>query len=362
MKKIMIYAYTQFNLGDDLFIKILCERYPKTKFVLLAPRKYKLCFKELENIKFYSSDSIVIRGINYILGKVKKYGNFRKILANRCDAIVQIGGSLFMEGKNWWEQFDYTKNSTITGKPYFLLGANFGPFKDKEYYYKHKELFENYTDICFREKYSFNLFKDLSNVRMADDIIFQIKKQDFNEQDTNNIVISVIKPSYRESLSGYDKIYYSKIKEIAIYFIERGFEVTLMSFCEFEGDNEAVDNIIKSIPNQYLEKLKKHYYTINIEQTIYLISSSSFVVASRFHAMILGWVFNKPVFPIVYSNKMINVMDDVGFNGLYTDYTNIDNIEPEQVFNSFKNSSINVSNQVKSAEKHFEKLDEFLLN
>src|SRR5699024_1160694 len=45
MKKVMVYAYSQFNLGDDLFIKILCERYPETQFVLYAPKQYKRCFQ-----------------------------------------------------------------------------------------------------------------------------------------------------------------------------------------------------------------------------------------------------------------------------------------------------------------------------
>lgn len=66
MKKIIIYAYTKFNLGDDLFIKVLCERYPKTKFIIYAPKDYKKCFKDIKNIKCYSSQSILNRAINYI--------------------------------------------------------------------------------------------------------------------------------------------------------------------------------------------------------------------------------------------------------------------------------------------------------
>ena len=46
MKKIKVYAYTRQNLGDDLFIKILCERYPNTQFVLYAPNVYKDIFKD----------------------------------------------------------------------------------------------------------------------------------------------------------------------------------------------------------------------------------------------------------------------------------------------------------------------------
>src|SRR5690625_2356463 len=71
MKKVMVYAYTQFNLGDDLFIKILCERYPETQFVLYAPKKYKRCFQGMRNILFflvmlYSSGASIIFSSIYI--------------------------------------------------------------------------------------------------------------------------------------------------------------------------------------------------------------------------------------------------------------------------------------------------------
>lgn len=61
MKKMMVSAYTEFNLGDDLFIKVLCERYPDTRFMIIAPRLYKLVFKDIKNLKVYASNSILFR-------------------------------------------------------------------------------------------------------------------------------------------------------------------------------------------------------------------------------------------------------------------------------------------------------------
>ena len=361
MKKVIIYAYTKFNLGDDLFIKILCERYPNTKFIIYAQKKYKQCFKNINNIKCYSSESLFNRGINYVFRMINQNNFLEKYLAKKSDAGVYIGGSLFIQGDNWKQYFEeYTKPKKIDNKPFYLLGVNFGPYTDEEYYTKHKEIFKQYTDICFREKYSYNMFKDLPNVRMADDIIFQYKNPKVKEE--NSVSISIIKPSYRKHLEGYDEVYYNKIKDIAIAFIKEGMKVNLISFCEYEGDVEAIEKIVDLIPNQYLESINKHYYDINIDETVNLLAKSKFIVASRFHAMILGWVFNKPVLPIVYSPKMTNVMNDVGFDGLYTDLKNIQNIMTEQVLKCVKTNKIDVSKQVKNASKHFEKLDEFLNN
>lgn len=361
MKKVIIYAYTKFNLGDDLFIKILCERYPKTKFIIYAPNKYKECFKSIKNIKCYSSESILNRGINYIFRNINQNNFVEKYLAQKCDAGVYIGGSLFIQGKDWQSYFnDYTKTKKINNKPFYLLGANFGPYTDKEYYDKHKDIFREYTDICFREKYTYDMFKDLSNVRMADDIIFQYKKP--NIKENNSVSISVIKPSYRENLDGYDEVYYNKIKDISIEFIKKGMEVNLISFCEAEGDAEAIEKISSLIPDEYLCNINKHYYNTNIDATVNLLAKSKFIVASRFHAMILGWVFNKPVLPIVYSSKMTNVMNDVGFKGIYTDFENIKDLTSKKVLECIKTNKIDVSKQIKNSRKHFEILDEYLMN
>ncbi len=356
----MIYAYTNFNFGDDLFIKILCERYPKTKFILYAPHEYNLTLKEINNISIIPSDTIINRGINFLLKRFKINYSIQEQISKSCDAGVNIGGSLFIQGENWERRIQYNKNLRIKDKPFYLLGANFGPYTDLQFYQEYKELFKGYTDICFRERYSYEIFNDLSNVRMASDIIFQLKKKNIKNEEST-IVISVIKPSFRKNLNEYDDIYYKKIKDITLHFIERGYKVTLMSFCENEGDKEAVDAIMSLIPKVNLHKVNSHLYKLNIEETLNVIAKSSFVIATRFHSMILGWVYNKPVYPIVYSSKMTNVMKDVSFDGSYVDIKNMYALKPEEVFESMTSNLIDVSKQAKNAEKHFEILDNFLL-
>ncbi|MGY0691310.1 polysaccharide pyruvyl transferase family protein [Virgibacillus sp. FSP13] len=359
MKKAMIYAYTQFNLGDDLFIKVLCERYPDTTFMLYAPSGYKRIFKELPNVHIIPSDKLLFRGLNFIFRRFHIYNFTRRMIARSCEMVIQIGGSLFIQGENWREELKSNKTMKPKDKPMFLLGANFGPFDDKDFYTEYTELFRTYTDICFREQYSYDLFNDLPRVRMADDIIFQMKKPIANIQE-KRIVLSVIKPSIRKHLANYDTIYYQKMSEIAIFFMKKGYYVTLMAFCEMEQDDEAVEMIMKQIPRDYKNSVTKHVYQFNIDETLTVIAKSSFVVASRFHAMILGWVMDKAVFPIVYSNKMTNVMQDAGFNGSYADFNTIHTLEAEEVFASMETNKLDITKQVQQAEKHFEVLDHYL--
>lgn len=361
----MIRAYTEFNLGDDLFIKILCERYPDTQFVVIGSKDYNLAFKDIPNLKVYSSFKVRTKIINYIFYKIRFYSLLPKFLVKKSDAVVHIGGSLFIEDYNWEKSFHNNRSiyRKHTVQPYFLLGANFGPFLEEEYYNCHKQLFKGYTDICFREKYTYDLFKDLGNVRIAPDIVFQLKPfiNTENVSHQKYITISVIKPSFRTALKDFDDLYYEKLKDISIYFIDRGYKVLFLSFCKLEKDEEAIESIIKRIPVEYAENVETHLYRTDMNLMISIIASAELVIATRFHSMILGWVLNRPVFPISYSDKMINVMNDVNFQGNYVDFKGLKSLNTELVFESMEHNMINVSAQVIDAERHFEKLDSYLL-
>src|SRR5699024_10832161 len=176
------------------------------------------------------------------------------------------------------------------------------------------------------------------------------------------LVISVIKPSFRSYLTSYDNLYYSKIRDIAIQFIKKGFKVNLMSFCKEEGDEEAINEIYKMIPQEYYSYIIQYNYSGNIDEALQIIGSSSFIIATRFHAMILGWLFEKPVVPIVYNEKMLNVMKDVNFKGIYSDFNNLVKLKPSELFQSMETNLIDVREQIKSSEAHFKELDKILLD
>ncbi|GGN66891.1 polysaccharide pyruvyl transferase family protein [Oceanobacillus indicireducens] len=361
MKKVMVYAYTKLNLGDDLFLKILFDRYPETNFVLVAREKYQEVFKQ-ENVKVYSSNNIFLRGINYIMRKTKKNYVNNKVISDKCDAAVYIGGSIFQQRDNW--ELDVTKrrNLLIKNQPFYVLGANFGPYNNENFYSEYRKLISKYEDICFRDTYSYHLFQDLDNVRIADDIVFSLNTvTNSSESAEKNVVISVIKPSYRPHLSGYDDIYYEKIRDISIEFIKKGFGITLMSFCKHEGDEEAIKEILKLIPQKCIRYVKQYNYRGNMSESLDIISCSSLVIGTRFHAMILGWVFNKPVVPIAYSEKITNVMKDVNFKGLFTDFENLWKLNPSDVVKSEQTNIVDITKQREKSKDHFKELDKLLM-
>ncbi|MGG4179456.1 polysaccharide pyruvyl transferase family protein [Virgibacillus pantothenticus] len=359
MKNVMLYAYTHYNLGDDLFIKTICERYPNTNFLLLAPKGYCKTFSNLNNLKIINSDSLLFRGSKLIATTFNKKKLFYSYLARKCHLQIYAGGSLFIQHDYWKEEYKNVQAMSKMKIPFFILGANFGPFYEQSFLHAYYKIFFHLTDICFRDHYSYSLFKELPNVRLATDMIFQLEPICLNKAN-QSLIISVIKPSIRKSLQGYDEIYYNKIREITLHFLKEGYDVTLMSFCEYEQDHEAIKHILAPVSKHYINHIHTFYYKNNLEKALKLISSCTFVVATRFHAMILGWLYQKSVFPIVYSSKMTNMIKDVNFQGNYTQFHELETLEAETVYQSMSSNRIDVTEQIMKAKEQFIKLDTYL--
>lgn len=360
MKNVMIYAYTNYNFGDDLFIKILCDRYPNCVFKLYTYSKYREVFKKNKNLHIYSNSNVIFKIINRIGNKFEKPNLSENIIAKNCDLCIYIGGSLFIQGKdNWIDNYKYLKSRKIKNVPFYLVGANFGPYKDLEYYEKFKSLFETYDDVCFREAYSYNIFKDLKNVRKASDIVFSYNIL-HKKKSQKSISISVINLDNRSILKKYKKQYIKMIEEICIYYIDKYYSVNLVSFCEKEGDEIAINEIYNSL-KKYQNNIKKFFYKNDIKKIIDVFSKSEIIIASRFHAMIMGWVLDKKVMPIVYDEKMQNVINDLHFSGYYVRIDQIDNFDIDECSNSISYISKNkLKFAKKDAIKQFEKLDKIL--
>jgi colanic acid/amylovoran biosynthesis protein len=56
-----------------------------------------------------------------------------------------------------------------------------------------------------------------------------------------------------------------------------------------------------------------------MEQILALIAESEYMVATRFHAMVLGLGAGKKVLPLIYHIKLRNVLEDLSFRSPYYD-------------------------------------------
>lgn len=355
MKTVNLRYYGAANLGDDIFIKIILDRY-KNKFYLGC--KEKRYIKENKNILFRDNY------IRLLIGKVKYILTSKYHIPfglNKGDLLVYIGGSLFIENNNLdaWRREKQFYDSL--DKPYYILGSNIGPYSSPEFIKIVHSIFSRAEDVCLRDSYSYELVKDLDNVRLATDIVFTLDVSKYKcDTESNNHVISVIDASRKfdnETSKKYNETIAKIIKKL---LVDDESSVTLMSFCEKEGDENACATIMSLLPEDIKDRVEIYRYRGNIGEALQVLASAKTITGSRFHANILGMVFGKKILPIAYSDKTINILSDMKYPGSIIDIRSIDSFNINEL--DFDNIHvIDISKLKILAEKQFSELDKVLV-
>lgn len=358
MKKIFLYAYTKKNLGDDLFIKYIVERYPKCKFFIWGNKRNSL-YAQYNNLKIIDENPKIYNFLKKIRASLA--ARYKNYLVTRCDALVYIGGSIFIEYDNWrmiktWWDFMVKKI------PVFVLGANFGPYKDQEYKVEMNKVFLECEDICFRDRYSQGLFKN-DKVRYAPDILFGYNMPVIKDKE-KKVFVSVIDCNRKNEginkLSDFTNQYEKFIFRQCQKYINKEYKIILSSFCQYEGDEEAADRIYQKIVAAYKdEKLVEriYYHGENQQEILKQLAASEIIIATRFHAVVLGLISQCKVLPVLYSNKTKNILKDLGINENVADIKEL-NIDSE--YKTIQLNEVEIKQLREKSEEHFEKLDEFI--
>ena len=141
MKNIFLQAYYHGNLGDDLFIKILCERYPDIMFNMIVSGNNKNKIEGLPNLK------LIPRHWTFRIRNKLSQTVMKKTMASRIaaksDCAVLLGGSMFMEmNENKWKRILASyKDISSSVTHFFVMGANFGPYHSEEFLRAYHDFF-----------------------------------------------------------------------------------------------------------------------------------------------------------------------------------------------------------------------------
>ena len=355
MKKVILRGFFYKNLGDDLFYHMIVQRYPKTKFYLPVVDKYKNAYNDEKNVKVIGLNKVV-RGINKLLIKINNLFDIYNLIEKYGDLVVLIGGSLFQEKNDDGSDIERLNEMPGKKKPLYILGVNFGPYKTQKYLKKTSEVLAKAEDVCFRDESSYSLFKNLDNTRVATDIIFGIDRIiPKNEINEKLCVISVIDFARNPALVEYKEAYINFIQKSIEKYCEKEYTIMLMSFCKIEGDEDAIKHILDKCEKNYKDKIKVYLYDgTNWREMVRIISSASYIIATRFHSMILGLVYDIPTLPIIYSEKSLNILKDLNCENCC--------IKPEELnsydLNKAKFAKVNNIDKIKiKSIKQFEALD-----
>lgn len=361
MKKVFLFAYDKQNLGDDLFIHTITARYPQAQFYLRSEKKNIQTFSCLPNLKVIAPAPPIARFLRRIRPSLAH--RFLHWQENRCDASVYIGGSIFMEYPNWRhfsEWWDYQAQN----RRFYVMGANFGPWHDPEYPQVMGDIFAKMEDVCFRERYSYELFHHVPTVRQAPDILlaYPMPRTTVKKKQIFVSVINCLGRDAAHSLSQHQENYIHGMTSLLRRYLDDGCSIILSSFCKEEGDEESASLLLDVLDRPGDPNIRTlHYDGTNAHALTEAIAESDYIIATRFHATVLAIAAGRPVLPILYSDKTKHLLQDLAFNGLCFDLRQKDNWDYTLSRHNWDHPQPPLSEKVRQdATSHFEKLDQLL--
>lgn len=342
MKNILIYGYFNNNFGDDLIIAMMAKRIrkdlPNTKLYALDS-KINSIRKISPNIHISYALEYTVKILSKLMNCVpyQKCRNFLRLLCDKVvagfidrniDYVFQIGGSMFQESaeaakanrdKTVDEECQNRISDSLT-VPRLVIGCNFGPYTTDYYYNYFSQYFEKCRGVYFRDTDSYEMFHDIASCEYGGDSAFLLCNEwgGVTPSCEKKCVISVMNFEKKISLDK-NREYIDCICKLAESYSASGYKVSLVSFCNREGDTAVVNKILSSTECDNINAL---YYNDNLYEVINEFSSASVVIASRFHSIILGLIFQKKTFVFSYSDKTVNFLKDNNFpEELFCDIT-----------------------------------------
>lgn len=339
-EKIFIRAFIDGNFGDDLFVKILCKRYPNKKFFIIGSGKYKSNFLKIENLEFIVCDRVIkkiICKIVNVFGDLTditgaKYFNLLRFYTVKYSKIAElnilISGSYYIEWTDcseYWRYYFKLEELYYSKRP-CIIGINFGPYRTELYKRFYLQQLKKAVFISVRESKTFSLLEECNAVYAADVAFLYNINEKVLPAITNYILISVVNSSYCNS------DYLDKMCAIISFALVKGLKIVLLALSQGEKDIETIQSILKMCGSKKNEIIVVEYGKVSTEEIVGWMNNANIVIAGRYHAMIVSWLLGTKVLPICYSEKMTNVINDINPQAVYYTLKNISELDEKGLF------------------------------
>ena len=340
---ILLQAHLSGNLGDDLFVRTVCDRYPNVDFRLATNGDYEGRFADIPNLE---------------LRPVEEFGS----LVASSDAVAHVSGSCFIRDyENFSAFFAADKFLVDNARHAYFLGGNFGPYEGEAILEAYRMLFRRYDGITFRDRYSAGLFPGYPNVAYAPDILFGYPAVVRDKR--RRALVCPISLEGRDgtfAISRYANAYRSFSVGTIRALVTRGYEVSLVSFNQSQGDEREIESILEALGRKDRERVRAVFYRTSPNEVIPKFEDAECVIATRFHSMVLGMAHGCKVLPIVYDQKTEKVLEDLSYPlGIKLD--ELAEADPESEVDALVESTpIDVAPLAAASVGHFQFLDQIL--
>lgn len=358
LKHVFVLGYPNNNLGDDLFFKILLERYPGTQFIFNNAAKSKILTKYPNAVE----DN---------LHGIKKLKSLTKI-----DMFLLIGGSMFQEvvpKRVWLKGTIHLIIELVMlkflKKKIIFIGFNFGPYKTNLFLFMNRIVFSLVDYLSVRDKKTFELLKKNKKLHFFPDIVFGLNDKKFiNRNKTKSIAVSVMdfgpnvnfQQKYEDFLVNILKPLKGKIK-INLFGFQHSDEIDDLVVAKRirKRLNESDISVVQYSGSNMDEFLKEYY-------------ENEFAISSRFHSLVLSLKAGQKIISINYNVKVENLKETFNLKNTYVNPIEFKNMRRvNQIIDEInswitdekkeKEYYMNIKIAKRESEKHFSLLDKFLI-
>ncbi len=293
-KRVAVTAYAANNLGDDLFIRSVLQRYPDTEFVFFA---------SIDGLRMAD-------GLPNMGGTI----TFREFVQQRktFSMYLILGGSMFQQRPGWMPLWVNYARRILTarffGIPTFVTGASFGPYAHRRFRLAFGALFRLSRHITFRDTASARVFSGLRQVDVYPDLAFAVPVPEPLEPNEKPIGMSVM-----EFGSGVEAAGYTEQCATIITESHPSSRFLLFAFQESGdlSDSRAATQVLQLLTPERAACVDVITYDgRNLDHVLASIGSCASFYATRFHSMIIAVLYDLPVTVMLYHPKILAALTD----------------------------------------------------
>lgn len=285
---IQLSGYFDNNFGDDYMMKIIVNSLPEIDFVI----------DERETV-----NPVICEEHNLKIERITDKSQYPKLLVTGCGFMINSKTALFTE-------LIYFLKQKHMGD--YCLGCNIEPLGNCIKRWLIIRKLNKFRLVVCRDKKSLSwLYKYVAKPQKEylPDILFGLPDEWLPSKKTEEkLGISLM---HRAGDSN-DCKYYKEMAEIADFWIEsKGKGVILMAFDSgSENDVYSCECVKKLMKHSKMAEIAVHK---NGREIFEAYSKCSKVIGARFHSAVLALKMGLPFFPIIYREKMKNLIGDLKY-------------------------------------------------
>jgi polysaccharide pyruvyl transferase WcaK-like protein len=224
-----------------------------------------------------------------------------------------------------WGQYQLLKWSVLAklrGSKILFISVGAGPIYTRRGRILNKTIigladFRSYRDITSKDTIT-NITPRAQNDQVNPDLVFSLPITPFPDHNNRQVVgLGLMTPAGKYSDPNPDRAtheaYLNSFVILSHHLLSHGYDIRLLIGA---GEDRNVTKEFKSLLNQSLSPFDQRRIidesVSTVEDLLHQISSTDYVIATRFHNLLLAIILNKPVISISFHHKCESLMREMG--------------------------------------------------